>query len=105
MNTYFCIGVSKFWKAKKQPIHTILKKLRNKYKLKWLRIAMSYHKFPNLREILQGDLVTKIMEGVGSKDFDNDDCNCNKATKRDGLCLYEGKCRRTMTNVSIHLGL
>ena len=43
--TYFCIGTSKVWTEK---IHKILKVVRNKFGLGWLRISMSYHKFSNL---------------------------------------------------------
>ena len=56
----FCLGMSKGWN---NSIHTILKELRNKHGLTWLRISMSYHKFPNLREIFQGDLNRKETHG------------------------------------------
>ena len=39
-SVYFCIGFSKFWR---EPIHRWLKKLRNRFDIKWLRISMSYH--------------------------------------------------------------
>ena len=35
--------------------------------LKWLRVRMSYHRFPDLGEILQGDIVGKIRKGIWSK--------------------------------------
>jgi hypothetical protein len=54
--------MSKGWN---NPIHAILKELRNKDGLTWLRISMSYHKFSNLREIFQGDLNRKLMDGIG----------------------------------------
>jgi hypothetical protein len=34
--------------------------------LKWLRISMSYHRFPNLREMLKGDLLKKLTDGIKS---------------------------------------
>jgi hypothetical protein len=38
--------------------------------LRWLRISMSYHRFHNLREMLQqGDLSKKVTEGMGPMDF------------------------------------
>lgn len=80
--TYFCIGFSNFWT---NPLYKILKDLRNKHKLPWLRISMSYHKFSNLREIFQGDLSRKIMENIHSRDFINRTCNCNKNTKINGI--------------------
>jgi hypothetical protein len=49
----FCLGMSKWWN---DPVHAILKELRNKHELTWLRVTMSYHKFSNLREIFQGVL-------------------------------------------------
>jgi hypothetical protein len=52
---YLCIGYSKFWK---EPIHKLLKMLRNRFDLKWLRIFMSYHRLTNLREMLQGDFLS-----------------------------------------------
>jgi hypothetical protein len=49
----FCLRMSKGWN---NPIHAILKELRNKHGLVWLRVSISYHKFSNLREIFHGDL-------------------------------------------------
>ena len=54
---------------------------------------MSYHRFPNLGEILQGDLVGKLRKGIGSKDFLNCECNCSSMKKVKGECAYEGDCR------------
>ena len=56
--TFFCIGVSTTsMKTKKHPpFHETITKLRNKYNLKWLRVSMSYHKFPNLGQTFQSDL-------------------------------------------------
>ena len=54
---------------------------------------MSYHQFPNLGEILQGDLVGKIRKVIGSKGFLNRECNCNYTTKVKGTCAYRGECR------------
>jgi hypothetical protein len=62
----FCLGMSKGWN---NPIHAILKELRNKHELTWLHISMSYHKFSNLQEIFQGDLSRKLMDGIVSCDF------------------------------------
>ena len=93
--TFFCIGVSEVWKQN-NAIGAILKTLRNKHGLKWLRLSLSYHKFPNLRELLQGDLTTKLMEHIGSKDFERRECNCTTASKVDGVCIYGGNCRESM---------
>jgi hypothetical protein len=70
---YHCIGYSKLWK---EPIHKILKKLRNKFDLKWLRISMSYHRFPNTREMLQEISSKKFTKGVVLMDSKVRDCNC-----------------------------
>ena len=54
---------------------------------------MSYHRFPNLGEILQGDLVGKLIEGIGSKDFLNRECHCSSTKKVKVESAYEGDCR------------
>jgi len=70
---YFCIGYSKLWS---KPIHTIIKSIKAKFNLQWLRVSMSYHRFTNLREIFQGDLSRKLTMGVTSLDFKTLPCNC-----------------------------
>ena len=57
---------------------------------------MSYHKFSNLREIFQGDLTSKMMEGIYSRDYVNRPCNCNAQTLVKGVCPYKGKCCHKM---------
>ena len=52
---------------------------------------MSYQRFPNLREILQGDLLKKLSEGVKSLDFKVRTCNCRG--RRGPGCEYGGFCR------------
>ena len=47
---------------------------------------MSYHKFPNLGEILQGDMVGKLRKGVGSRYFFNRECNFSFTTKAKETC-------------------
>ena len=100
-NTYFCIGVCDTWNLRNSfngtvPIHTILKWLRDKYDLKWLRISMSYHKFSNLGEIFQGDLNNKLMKNITSKDFMDLMCNCTNSTTINGNCIYNGNCRKSI---------
>ena len=93
---FFCIGTSQVFKGK-DSIHVILKKARNKYNLKWLRLGMSYHKFSNLGQILQGDLTGKQMDGITSKDFEPIECNCHNSAKWDnGVCAYNGECRSSV---------
>ena len=92
--TYFCVGVSTFWKV---PIHKTLMKLRNKHGLKWLRISMSYHRFSNLRDIFQGDLSRKLLANITSLEFMDEKCNCQKSSLREGgVCMFGGKCRQKM---------
>ena len=42
-NYLFSIGFSRVWKF---PIHNIIKQLRDDFVLTWLRVRMSYRKFP-----------------------------------------------------------
>ena len=57
---------------------------------------MSYHRFSNLREAFQGDLNNKLLKGIGSEDFNDRPCNCNIASKIDGKCIYNSKCRSSI---------
>ena len=77
-NAYFCMGFLQLWQEK---IHSVSKKLRRYHDLKWLQVRMSYHIFPNIGEIPQGDLVGKLREGIGSKDILNCKCNCSSTKK------------------------
>jgi hypothetical protein len=56
---FFCLGYSTFWD---RPMHKELKKLRDKRGLTWMRISMSSHRFPNLRDIFQSALTAKMIE-------------------------------------------
>jgi hypothetical protein len=70
----FCLGMRKWWN---DPVHATLKELWNKHELTWLRVTMSYHKLSNLREIFQGDLNRKLIDGIISCNFMDRPCNCN----------------------------
>jgi len=97
-DTFFCIGVSKCSQKTSYhpPFHAILKTLRNNYNLKWLRINMSYHRFTNLSQAFQGDLNTKLSKNIGSADFADLPCNCNRSSKVNGKCMYNGECRKSI---------
>ena len=82
--------------SKHPPMHAIIKKLRDKYKLKWLRIAISYHKFTNLGQAFMGDLTKKLTRNVKSRDFKDLPCNCNRASKIDRTCKFGGECRKSI---------
>ena len=85
---FFCLGYSRFWKT---PIHVVLRRLRNKHNLLWLRVTMSYHRFNNLREMFQGHLNRVLMKNVDSKDYCDRPCNC-----RGRGCRYENVCRKAL---------
>ena len=58
---------------------------------------MSYHRYPNLLEIFQGDLTSKLNESITSRDFADRPCNCcSKLCKNNGECIYRGKCRKSL---------
>ena len=84
-NSYFCIGLSQLWRDK---IHNVIKRPQKPYGLKWIRVRFSYHRFPNLEEILQGDIVGKIRKGIGSKYIPNRDCNCSSMTNGVFVWLF-----------------
>ena len=52
---------------------------------------MSYHRFNNLAELLNGDLAAKIGWGIFSKDLMDRKCNCYLLSKVNEKCVYEGK--------------
>ena len=54
---------------------------------------MSYHRFNNLSELLNGDLAAKIGQGILLKDFMDRECNCYPQSKFNGSCIYKGNCR------------
>ena len=54
---------------------------------------MSYHRYNNLAELLNGDLAAKIGRGIFSKDLMDRECNCSLQSKVNGKFVYEGKCR------------
>ena len=92
--TWFCISYSTIWGL---PIHKRLKKLRDKYKLSWLRISMSYSRFSNLGQKMNSDLTGKIMEGIVDENLIDRACNCNvRSLLEDGSCMYDGECRKSM---------
>jgi hypothetical protein len=52
------------------------------------KVKMTYHRFSNLREVLQGDLSKKLTDDIESMDFKMRDCNCRR--DRLGKCHYRG---------------
>ena len=54
---------------------------------------MSYHRYNNLAELLNGDLAAKIGRGIFSKDLMDRECNCYLQSEVDRKFVYEGRCR------------
>ena len=54
---------------------------------------MSYHRFNNLAELLNGDLAAKIGREIFSKDSMDRKCNFSLPSKVNGKCVYEDKFR------------
>jgi hypothetical protein len=90
-STFFCIGFSN---ACAVPIHQTIKNIKRRFKLDWLRISMSYHRFTNLREMFQSDLSKKLTQHVASKDFETLSCNCKLGPGKD--CGYGNVCRKSI---------
>jgi hypothetical protein len=97
-STFFCIGVSKAWLI---PIHQIIKDIKKKYNLGWLRVSMSYHRFTNLREVFQGDLSKKFTKDVISKDFETLQCNCRLGAEK--VCGCNNICRKSIVVYNLTL--
>jgi GIY-YIG catalytic domain len=87
----FCVGYSKAWIT---PIHKIIKEIKGKFKLSWLRVSMSCHMFSNVREIFQGDLSKTLTLDVKSKDFETLECNCRLCSNK--TCGYDDMCRKSI---------
>ena len=51
---------------------------------------MSYHRFNNLAELLNGDLVAKIGQGIFSKDLMDWECNYSIPSKVNRKGVYRG---------------
>ena len=88
-NTYLWVDFSKIWRDN---IHSIVIIICYDNRLNWLSNWISYHRFPNLGERIQVDLVIKLRKVLESKYFFNGDWNCKSATKVNGICSYKGEC-------------
>ena len=89
---WFCVKYSKIWEI---PISARIHAISKKFNMTWLRVSMSYSCFPNLGEMLNGDLGNKIMKDVDAFGFQDKPCNCTVTTlKKDGTCRYEKLCQR-----------
>ena len=88
-NVYFCVAYSRYFST---ATHRVIDRLKNSFNLTWLRVRMSYHRYNNLADLLNGDLAAKIGRGIFSKDLMDRECNCSLPSKVNGKCVYEGKC-------------
>ena len=84
-NVYFCVAYSRYFST---AIHRVIDRLKKSFNLTWLRVRMSYHRFNNLAELLNGDLAAKIGQGIFSKDLMDRECNCSLQYKvKEKMCL------------------
>ena len=65
-NVYFSVAYSRYFST---AIHRVIDRIKNSFNLTWLRVRMSYHRFKNLVELLNGDLAAKIGREIFSKDL------------------------------------
>ena len=98
-NMWVCIGYSR---ALTTPIHKLINNLKGQLGLQWVRVSMSYHRFPNLREIFQQDLTTKLNADVISKDFETRECNCRPTASSSTECRYNNICRTSLIVYQAH---
>ena len=89
-NVYFCVAYSRNFST---AIHRVINRLKKSFNLTWIRVRVSYHRFINLAELLNGYLAAKIVRGIFSKDLIDRECNCSLPSKVNGKCVYEGKCQ------------
>jgi hypothetical protein len=70
---------------------------------------MSYHRFPNMRDLFQSQLSAKMIENVKSPDFNTRERNCRSPSgnfQHGNVCrvhivVYQVKCK---TSGKIHIG-
>ena len=60
-NVYFCVAYSRYFSTS---MHRVINRIKKSFFLSWLRVIMSYHRFNNLAELLNGNLAAK--SGGGS---------------------------------------
>jgi hypothetical protein len=83
-----------------RPINQIIRRMRNKFKLKWLRPRVIYSCHSNLQEKLLGDLKRKLLWGITDANLGCCPCNCPRNHKVNGVCAYSSNiytCQTTKT--------
>ena len=88
---HLVISQSPAWTA---PTWKIIKRLKKKHNIPWLRVTLSHQRFSDPREIFNGDLTTKLNANVTSRDFTSLPCNCQ--TQRQTGCDHCGICREKL---------
>ena len=88
---WFCLGFRNFWdKPTSRKIHSFIQE----YKLTWLCVSVSYHKYTNLHQMFQSDMNRKCSLRIIDEDLPTWPCNCNVTSKMaNGKYLYNGYCR------------
>jgi len=87
--TYFCISHSNIWS---EPVHSMIKTVKDKFNHQWLRVSVSCHRFTNLGEIFQGVLSRKLTVRLTSQDFEALPCSCR--TRGNGACCCNNMCKK-----------
>ena len=72
-NVYFCVPYSRYFSTS---IQRLINRLKKNFNFSWQRVRISYHRFNNLVELLNGDLNAKIGRGIFSKYLMDKKCNC-----------------------------
>jgi hypothetical protein len=88
-DTFFIVKYASLGKSH-QPIHQLIKHLRNSYNLKWLRPRVVYSRHTNLQERLLGDLKRKLLMGINDADYGTQPCNCPRQYLINGECAFGG---------------
>lgn len=95
-NVYILARYSGNWRT---PITNTIKRLKKKYGLGWLRVRMLHKRHQNLKEMLLGDIATKVMKGVSPTEYvkatQKKKCSCRQSSKVDGKCLWNEECETT----------
>ena len=69
---YLCIEI---YKIQRENIYATIKRLLDSDGLNWICNQISYNRFTNLGELIQGYLESKPRKGLSLKDFVNIKCN------------------------------
>ena len=86
------------WRSR--PIHETIKRLKKKYSgLGWLRTRMVFKRHNNFKEMLLGDLQSKLMRSVADGSYiltkagNPKGCTCQ--IKVNGECIYGEECNQS----------